>query len=95
MMIPTIHLNGTSGEELRDQWTAAQRAIDDAITALCDAGPNARDYYVQGPDAALQAQREHEDRMKQLRSMRNDIAQIVDKIEEQIFEKELTRHGLR
>jgi hypothetical protein len=93
MRIPTIHLNGTAGETLRDQWTTAWRALDNAIAALCDAGPNARDYYVQGPDAALEAQREHEARVKALRSMRDDVSGVVEGIETQIFEKEERRRA--
>jgi len=90
-MIPTVHMNGSSGEVLRDQWTAAWRALDGAISALCDAGPNARDYYVQGTDAPIAAQREHEARVKMLRQMRDDVGAVVDGIEQQIFERELAR----
>lgn len=90
-MIPTVHLNGTSGEVLLDQWTVAWKALDGALSALCDAGPNARDYYVQGPDAALAAQREHESRVKALRQMRDDLGAVVDGVEQQIFERELAR----
>lgn len=93
MLIPTIHLNGTSGEVLRDQWTAAGKALTAAITALCDAGPNTRDYYVQGPDAPLTAQREHEARIKVLRQMHADVSAVVDGIEEQLHERELQRRS--
>ena len=91
--IPTLHLNGTSGEVLRDQWTAAHKAVCDAIAAVCEAGPNARDYYVQGPDAALAAQREHEARVKALRQVRDEIFQIADAIDAQLLDRELARSG--
>lgn len=91
MLIPTVHLNGTSGEVLRYQWLAAGKALDAALSALCDSGPNARDYYVQGTDAPFTAQREHEARVKALRQMRDDVAAVVDGIEEQLFARDLQR----
>jgi hypothetical protein len=55
MLIPTVHLNGTSGEDLLDQYGSAVEAVREAIDAVCDTGPNARDYYVHGADAVLAA----------------------------------------
>jgi len=91
MLIPTVHMNGTTGEVLLDQYTAAATAISKAIDAVCDAGPNARDYYVQGPDAALAAQREHEARVQKLKSVRDEICQIVESLQDQIDAKEASR----
>ena len=92
-MIPTVHMNGTAGEVLLDQYTAAAEAVRKAIDALCDAGPNARDYYVQGPDAALAAQREHEARLASLKRVRNELAAIVEGIQDQIDAKEASRRS--
>jgi hypothetical protein len=74
MLIPTVHMNGTAGEVLRDQYAAAVEALRKAIDAVCDAGPNARDYYVQGPDAGLAAQREHDAIMASVTEDRPDDA---------------------
>jgi hypothetical protein len=93
MLIPTLHLNGSSGEVLLDQYSAAAEAVRKAIDAVCDAGPNARDYYVQGPDAGLAAQREHEARVKALKAVRDDLAAIVEGIQDQIDAKEASRRG--
>ena len=84
MLVPTIHLNGTSGEDLLDQYAGAVEAVREALDAVCDAGPNARDYYVQGPDAALAAQREHEARVASIKRVRDDLAAIVEGIQNQI-----------
>lgn len=84
MLIPTVHMNGTSGEQLLDQYTTAAEAVRRAIDAVCDAGPNARDYYVQGPDAGLAAQREHEARIKALKGVRDELAAILEGLQEQL-----------
>lgn len=67
MILPTIHRNGTSPEDLRDGYTAAYTAVREAIEAVQKVEFNARDYYTQGPgafDAAM------EERMAFLRSMK-------------------------
>jgi hypothetical protein len=91
IMHPTIHLNGTAGEVLLDQYTTARDAVVKAISAVCDAGPNARDYYVQGPDAPLAAQRDHEARVKALKLVRDELAAIVDGLQDQIDERDAAR----
>ena len=93
MLIPTIHLNGTAGETLLDQYTTALDAARKTIDAICDAGPNARDYYVQGPDAALAAQREHEARVAALKTVRDDLAAIVEGIQDQIDARDEARRS--
>ena len=92
-MIPTVHMNGTAGEALLDQYTAAAEAVRKAIDALCNAGPNARDYYVQGSDAALAAQREHEARLASLKRVRDELAAIAEGVQDQIDAKEASRRS--
>lgn len=92
-MIPTVHGNGTSGEVLHDQYVAAAAAVCKAIDAVCDAGPNARDYYVQGPDAGSVVQREHEARVAFLKRVRDELAVIVGGIQDQINVKTASRRG--
>lgn len=93
MLIPTVHLNGTVGEVLRDQYMAAAQAVQKAIDANCDAGPNARDYYVQGTDAALAAQREHEARVKALKNVRDELSAIVEGIQDQLDIRDAARRS--
>ena len=57
VIIPRIHLNGTSKGELLDQLKAADRALGAAEEALGRAAPNARDYYVIEPNPFEQARR--------------------------------------
>lgn len=91
MLIPTVHLNGTAGEVLRDQYRAATAAVRKAIDAICDAGPNARDYYVQGPDAGLAAQREHESRVAAMKRVRDELGAIVEGIQDQLDVRDASR----
>lgn len=93
MMIPTVHLNGTGGEDLLNQYTDAYEAVCKAIDAICNAGPNARDYYVQGPDAARAAQREHEARVSALKHVRDEITVIAEGIQDQIAARDAARRS--
>jgi len=52
---PTIHLNGTNREDLLEQRLAVARACSNLREALAKATPHGRDYYLQGPDAPLEA----------------------------------------
>jgi hypothetical protein len=93
VLIPTVHLNGSSGEVLLDQYTTAAEAIRKALDAVCNSGPNARDYYVQGPDAALAAQREHEARLASLKRVRDELAAIAEGIQDQLDTRDAARRS--
>lgn len=93
MLIPTVHMNGTTGEVLLDQYIVAAEAVRKALDALCDTGPNARDYYVQGPDAPLAAQREHEARVASLKRVRDDLAAIAEGIQDQLDARDAARRS--
>lgn len=76
MIFPVLHLNGTSREGLMDPIRDACGAVQEAIGALEDAAPNARDYYPLGPDAFETARREHGDRVRRLREVRDELIVI-------------------
>ena len=78
MMIPTVHLNGTSREELVRQIERAYEHLDKAMDALAQAAPHGRDYYTQGMDAYQKAAAEHESRMARLHSVHKELEQIVE-----------------
>jgi hypothetical protein len=80
MMIPTLHLNGTSRAELIKQLTDASHALRIAIDALGDASPHGRDYYPQGPDAFRQAHDEHIARFGRLFDVKTEIDALAMKI---------------
>ena len=54
--IPTVHLNGTSGQDLRREYQTAYRAVKFAIDSLCEATCNGRDYYPQEAEAYAERQ---------------------------------------
>jgi hypothetical protein len=81
MMVPTVHLNGTSKAELVRQLREAHQATVKALEALGGAHPNARDYYPQGPDAIKVAFDEHRARVAKLLSVCDEIFAISEAIE--------------
>ena len=77
MTLPTIHLNGTSKDELLQQVCDANNALNAAISKLLEATPNARDYYPQGPDAFRSAQKEHHERYMRLQAVRGELEELA------------------
>lgn len=78
MILPTIHLNGNSADQLIAQYAAAHKAVEDAVEALaaCD-GHNGRNIYPQGQPAMLQAVSEHVDRLDALRKMSSELLELM------------------
>jgi hypothetical protein len=74
-MIPTRHLNGTSQKDLDANYETMLAALQSAIKAMEAASPNARDYYVQGPDAFGIAQAQHVERILRVADVKNQIEQ--------------------
>lgn len=87
MRAPTIHLNGTSGDTLRDQYLDAAAALDRAIEVMQDAAPNARDYYPQGADAFREALLEHSERLVLIRRVMNDLDLLAEQVQNQIDQR--------
>ena len=46
LIVPAVHLNGTSKNELTAALSNAGKAMRDAINALRETAPHGRDYYV-------------------------------------------------
>ena len=82
--IPTVHLNGTSGEDLLEQITEAGSAAFALLKALERAAPNGRDYYVQGPDSLKRAEAEHRNRASKVKEVLSELERIAEGIAEQI-----------
>lgn len=71
--LPTIHMNGTSAEELRDGYAAACDALNTALEALQAARPNRRDYHTRAPEVWAAASKEHERRMHRLADTKHEL----------------------
>lgn len=80
MIKPSIHLNGTSAEELFQQLCDALGAVRHLLATLEAAAPNARDYYVQGPDAYAQALNEHRDRVQHVVVVRRALEELAEHV---------------
>lgn len=81
MMVPTVHLNGTSKDDLLEQVASAGDAVGRAIDALVLAQPNARDYYPQGSDAFSMATREHLARLAALETVKRELYELLERID--------------
>jgi hypothetical protein len=77
---PTIHLNGTHPKDLFEGAEKTYQALRSAWEQMAASAPNARDYYVQGPDAFRRAADEHTQRMKLLNGMINDYSKLLESI---------------
>lgn len=73
MKLPTIHLNGTSREELVQQRVDVVEALDAVETVIGKAWPHGRDYYPQGPDALVSAQQVWKDRWNAIAEIREEV----------------------
>lgn len=81
MIVPTIHLNGTSKERLLEDIEEAHQAICFAIEKLSASGPNERDYYPQGSAIFEQARTEHCSRLERLLSVRKELETLAEAID--------------
>jgi len=80
VILPTIHLNGTSPIDLLEGWLKISHALNDALQAMYNEGPNARDYYPQGVGAFPLAQTEHCQRVLKIQQIKAEIDAIVDHV---------------
>jgi hypothetical protein len=62
LTLPTVHMNGTSRQDLVAGYVQAINKVEEAITALRQAAPNGRDYYPV-PGSLEKAQAEHDVRI--------------------------------
>jgi len=82
--IPTIHLNGTAGEDLKQEYYAAYKAIDAAIDALQTATFNGRDFYPQGSHAYSQARTERDATFEKLCQAHSYVEDMLSGICDQL-----------
>lgn len=80
LKVPTVHLNGTSGQVLYEQYIEVGHSLGLTLRAMEEASPNARDYYVQGEGAYAEAAKEHTARVDALRGVGQEIATIVESL---------------
>jgi hypothetical protein len=64
--LPTIHLNGTSADNLFEEYRAVRKAVNAARELLVAATCNQRDFYPQGSDTWQQARIERDEALRML-----------------------------
>lgn len=77
LAIPTVHLNGTSRDDLKAQHLDAIRAGRAFVEKLAAASPNGRDFYVQGPHAFGPAQEQHRARLAKVQEVIKELETIA------------------
>jgi hypothetical protein len=82
-MIPTVHLNGTSREELCLLLDKANIALLAAYVAVSATAPHGRDYYPQGEEAFVKATAEHRSRLRRIREVQDEIVAIWNGVYDQ------------
>lgn len=82
MIVPAIHLNGTSKNALLDAYGEAVVALNMAYNVIKETAPNGRDYYPLGPNALTAATEEHMDRLRRVDAVRIEIEELMTKIDE-------------
>ncbi len=80
--VPTVHMNGTSRGELLEQLTNAHSGCREAAQGLRGAWPNARDYYVQGPEAYKRVVQEWESRIERINSVSKELEALAIAIDQ-------------
>jgi hypothetical protein len=74
LVLPIIHLNGSSKQALVEQRVACAQALRNAGDALAAMSPNGRDYYPQ-PRLMEQAAAQHRRRAETLNALLTEIEQ--------------------
>ena len=78
MTKPTIHTNGTHPKDLLEENMKAWRAVNEAVETIGKAGPNARDYYVQGDTEFEEARKEHRARIGKLVEVADELMVLLE-----------------
>lgn len=82
MVFPSVHLNGTSKDALREQAVEACEALEAALKKMAEAAPHGRDYYPQGEVLVVQAQVEHRFRMQAVEQVASEYRALAFAVDE-------------
>jgi hypothetical protein len=84
IITPTIHMNGSNAESLKNEYLNAYEVAGQLLDALDHIDLNARDYYVQkDPDAFAHARDQASARYMKVRAIRAELETIIQSIQEQ------------
>lgn len=80
LVLPIIHPNGTSKDELLKLRGVVYHRLQDVTKALCAMGPNGRDYYPE-PGRMDKAVEQHRRRMKILGDLIDEIGEEINAVD--------------
>lgn len=80
VIAPTVHLNGTSAEALVEGYLSACGKVRDALEALDECSPNARDY---SPSTFAAAVAQHVEHIRALTAVRDALYQLAENVQDQ------------
>ena len=83
LVVPRVHLNGTSRRELTEQIENAYSALGVAYDAMRGMAPNGRDYYVYNDGMATlrKAEDQHRARLVAIEGLRRELEMMIEKLE--------------
>ncbi len=77
MILPTIHSNGTTKDELIKPLLVVAEKLEEAYQALKLCAPNGRDYYPQSNTAIYTATDEHMARLRAIDKIKQEIEEYT------------------
>ena len=83
MRLPSIHSNGTGKDSLIKQYDELSKAFNNFAKKWEEIDFNARDYYVQGQEAWVEACAERRDKAEYLMS----VGRYINEIREHLYSK--------
>ena len=79
LTVPTVHLNGTSKDDLLKGYSTALTAVQNAMNAVRQTTPHGRDYYV-NPGSYEIALDEHHLRLLRLNKISVELSELMSKV---------------
>jgi hypothetical protein len=80
VIAPTVHLGGTSRQDLLDQFMEAGHALSLALSKMREAVPNGRDYTTGGWDELALAMHEHSSRVARVQSVMDEYGALCEAV---------------
>ena len=83
LIAPIVNNNGSSKDNLLEDYLAIKAALDEALHIMARGTPNGRDYQTVDPGIASAAREAHSERMKIIKDMRDEFYAIAIEVSKQ------------
>ena len=94
LAVPTVHLNGTGGQALADEYRHAYEKLIEAVDALRAVTVHGRDYYVNDPkgdDTYANARAQQDERLSAVGQVAREVGAIAAAVQEQVWARDKGR----